>query len=137
MVNNERAVGAAAELLGPLERRVMERLWVAGPQSVSEVVEALNAGRTRNLAYTTVMTVLVRLFEKGYVARERELRHYRYEAAFNESSLEAQVGRRELGRLIDRYGIDSVAGFAADLVALESPLVEGLRSLVALRKRGG
>lgn len=122
----------SAKLLGSLERRVMAQLWASGPQSVGEVLEALNRGDARRLAYTTVMTILVRLHEKGYLTRQREGRHFRYAQAFPESALEAQVGRRELGRLIERYGADSVAGFAADLGA--SDLAERLANLA--RKRG-
>lgn len=107
---------SATAILGPLERRVMTRLWEAGPQKVGEVQEALNEAAERQLAYTTVMTILVRLNEKGLVARTKEGRHYRYVAAVDEASLEAQVGRRELSRLIDRYGAASVAGFAAELL---------------------
>lgn len=93
----------------------MAQLWGHGAQSVGEVLEALNAEAGRALAYTTVMTILVRLHEKGYLSREKEGRHFRYTPAFDESSLEAQVGRRELSRLIERYGADSIAEFATDL----------------------
>lgn len=137
MGDDELTASGSREILGPLERRVMERLWAAGPQSVSEVLDALNAGEARPLAYTTVMTILVRLFEKGYLSREREERHYRYTAAFDEAGLQAQVGRRELGRLIERYGLDSVAGFAADIVGTDSPLAERLQDLIAQRKTDG
>ena len=106
---------SATDALGPLEQRVMARLWEGGPQAVGEVMEALNGSAERQLAYTTVMTILVRLNEKGLVSRQKEGRHYRYAAAVDESSLEAQVGRRKLSRLIDRYGAASVAGFAAEL----------------------
>ena len=111
---NDKIEGATA-VLGPLEQRVMARLWQAGPQAVGEVVEALNGSAERQLAYTTVMTILVRLHDKGLVTRRKEGRQYRYTAAVEESSLEAQVGRRELTRLIERYGAASVAGFAAEL----------------------
>lgn len=102
-------------LLGPLERRVMNHLWRQAPQSVGDVQEALNHAETRPLAYTTVMTILVRLHEKGLVTREKEGRQFRYAAAVEESALEAYAGRRELSRLIERYGPDSVARFAVDL----------------------
>lgn len=111
---NDTTEGATA-VLGPLEQRVMARLWQAGPQAVGEVMEALNGSADRQLAYTTVMTILVRLTVKGLVTRQKDGRHYRYTAAVDESSLEAQVGRRELNRLIERYGAASVAGFAAEL----------------------
>lgn len=111
---NETTEGATA-VLGPLEQRVMARLWQAGPQAVGEVMEALNGSADRQLAYTTVMTILVRLNEKGLVTRQKDGRHYRYAAAVDEASVEAQIGRRELNRLIERYGAASVAGFAVEL----------------------
>src|SRR6267154_3926473 len=57
--------------LGPLEQRVMAHLWHVGPATVAEVRDALNAAAKRQLAYTTVMTILVRLDEKAYVSRTR------------------------------------------------------------------
>ncbi len=52
--------------LGELERSVMDHLWSAGdPQTVRQVHEALSA--RRELAYTTIMTVLQRLAKKNLV----------------------------------------------------------------------
>ncbi|GAB2484878.1 BlaI/MecI/CopY family transcriptional regulator [Promicromonospora xylanilytica] len=63
--------------LGDLEALVMEQLWASGePLSVRQVLEALPGGRTR--AYTTVMTVLDNLFQKGFVERARSGRAYEY-----------------------------------------------------------
>lgn len=104
-----------ADYLGPLERRVMEQLWLGGPQTVAKNLETLNATTHRKLAYTTVMTILVRLHEKGYVSRSQGGRTYTYQATMDEPTLAAAVGRRELGRLIDRYGAASLAGFAEEL----------------------
>lgn len=117
------------DVLGPLERRVMEHLWRSGPSTVGETREALNSGATSPLAYTTVMTILVRLFDKGYLRRAREGRLYRYEASFDEASLPAAVGRRELRRLIERHGAATVAGFAADLTGADSKLTARLAEL--------
>lgn len=119
----------ATQALGPLERRVMARLWKAGPQTVGDALEALNGSSDRRLAYTTVMTILVRLHEKGLVTREKDGRNYRYTAAVDEGSVQAQLGRRELNRLIERYGAASVAGFAADLG--EGELADKLRKVAA------
>lgn len=107
----------------------MAHLWHVGPATVGEVRDALNAASKRTLAYTTVMTILVRLDEKGYVSRAREGRLYRYTAAFAEQALGAEIGRRDLRRLIERHGADTLAGFAADLVGPESDLAARLRAL--------
>lgn len=66
-------------------------------------MEALNGSADRQLAYTTVMTILVRLHEKGLVTRQKDGRQYRYTAAVDEASLGAQVRAR--ADLRDRGGI--------------------------------
>ncbi|SCL18830.1 Predicted transcriptional regulator [Micromonospora rhizosphaerae] len=84
--------------LGDLERAVMDVLWDSVPSTsngvtVREVADAL-AGR--ELAYTTVMTVLDRLAGKGMVQREREGRAWRYRAA---ASREAHIAQLMLDAL--------------------------------------
>jgi BlaI family penicillinase repressor len=56
------------------ELEVMEVLWERGSATVAEVREALND----EMAYTTVLTVLRRLEEKGYVTHQEEGRAHRY-----------------------------------------------------------
>ncbi|QGN35712.1 BlaI/MecI/CopY family transcriptional regulator [Microlunatus sp. Gsoil 973] len=76
--------------LGDLERRVMEELWAAAaPRSVREVHAALI--RDRDLAYTTVMTVLDRLAKKGLVIRESAGRAYLYSAVQTREEMVAEV----------------------------------------------
>jgi predicted transcriptional regulator len=65
--------------LGPLEARVLGLLVSDRALAVQDVQAAL-ADEGHALAYTTVMTVLARLHEKGLVAREREGRRYLYRA---------------------------------------------------------
>ena len=65
----------------------MELLWAAdGPRSVRDVLEALNAGRRPALAYTTVMTVLARLAEKGVLERKPVGRGYVYTPAVTDEA---------------------------------------------------
>ena len=63
--------------MGELEAQVMDVLWDAGewltPGEVHEVL-----ARSRSIAYTTVMTILVRLWQKGRAERRREGRAYAY-----------------------------------------------------------
>jgi predicted transcriptional regulator len=67
--------------LGELERAIMELLWErtatgAGPATARDVSRAL--ADERDLAHTTVMTVLDRLAKKGFLHRERDGRAWRY-----------------------------------------------------------
>jgi len=64
---------------GQLEAVVMARVWAADrPVLVREVLEQIQ--RERDIAYTTVMTVMDNLHRKGVLSREQEGRAYRYQA---------------------------------------------------------
>jgi BlaI family transcriptional regulator, penicillinase repressor len=63
--------------LGPLEMRVVGLLEDLEPQSVADIQRALE-GEGQALAYTTVMTVLTRLHDKGVIARVKQSRRYLY-----------------------------------------------------------
>ena len=76
--------------LGDLERAVMDHLWdTTGPQTVRQVHEALSA--RRDLAYTTVMTVLQRLARKNLVAQIRDDRAHRYTPVHSRDELVATL----------------------------------------------
>lgn len=113
---------------GSLEREVMEQVWAAAePATVREIHEAL---AERNLAYTTVMTVLDRLAKKGVVERFREGRAYRYRAAAGKDEVvadlmhevldEAGGARAEaLMRFVDRAGPGEAEALRAALDQLD------------------
>ena len=63
--------------MGELEAAVMEVLWSRGGWSTPGEVHEVLAAR-RPLAYTTVMTILVRLCEKGRLERQRDGRAFAY-----------------------------------------------------------
>ncbi|WP_165702559.1 BlaI/MecI/CopY family transcriptional regulator, partial [Mycobacteroides abscessus] len=64
--------------LGEREATIMELLWSAAePVTVRDVLDRLE----RPLAYTTVMTVLDNLHNKGHVTREKVGRAFQYRAA--------------------------------------------------------
>ena len=62
---------------GELERKVLEVLWANGAAMTPGSVHAVLAAE-RDLAYTTVMTILVRLWRKGELARARSGRAFEY-----------------------------------------------------------
>ncbi|WP_102142534.1 BlaI/MecI/CopY family transcriptional regulator [Mycobacterium hubeiense] len=119
------------KLLGELERRVMEHLWHAvEPQIVREVHAALAV--RRNLAYTTIMTVLRRLADKGLVVQHRGDRAHRYAAVHSRDELVAglmvdaleQVAdsgdrRAALVHFVERVGTDDVHVLQRALAELE------------------
>ncbi|GAB2737170.1 hypothetical protein GCM10027072_35290 [Streptomyces bullii] len=76
--------------MGELEDAVMTRVWKWNrPVTVREVLEDLQ--KERSIAYTTVMTVLDNLHQKGWVRREAEGRAYRYEAVSTRAAYAAAL----------------------------------------------
>ncbi len=90
--------------MGELESEVMRQLWAAGhPLTPSEVRDALaRDALAGELAYTTVMTILGRLWGKGLAQRERRGRAYAYWPSLSEEELTAQRMRSALDRAGDR-----------------------------------
>ena len=86
--------------LGDLERTIMDRLWAIDPVTpesaltVREIHESIAA--EREIAYTTVMTVLDRLTKKGLVTRERDGRAWRYLPVSTSEELTAHLLRDSL-----------------------------------------
>jgi len=80
--------------LGELERAVMEALWSAtAPLTARDVQDAL---ANRELATTTVLTVLGRLERKGLVSRERAGRAHRYRSVASREDHVAELMRDAL-----------------------------------------
>jgi predicted transcriptional regulator len=123
--------------LGELERTVMEVLWAradAGPAG-QEAATAREVGRAlagdRDLAHTTVMTVLDRLAKKGFLHRERDGRAWRYRPA---ATREAYVAELMLGALELTGDRDAaLARFARSVSGDEAEVLR--RALDELTKR--
>lgn len=87
---------------GELEGEVLAVLWRADvSMTASEMQQALGG----DLAYTTVLTILTRLHEKGSLVRERRARAFAYRAATDRPGLTADRMRRVLDEDTDRRAV--------------------------------
>lgn len=82
--------------LGDLERAVMKILWANAPGAGLTVREVRDRLTDRDLAYTTVMTVLSRLETKEVTSRKKDGRSWRYRPAATRESLTAEAMRTPL-----------------------------------------
>ena len=89
--------------LGPLERKIMEFIW-EHEDDVS-VRDVLSAPGTRGLAYTTVMTVLDRLWRKGFLVRRRVARAYVYRAKRTREDHIASLVGEVISESQDRHSV--------------------------------
>jgi predicted transcriptional regulator len=119
------------------ELDVMAVLWQRGSGTVAEVRDAL----TDSLAYTTVLTVLRTLQEKGYVRPVQEGRAHRYIPSVSQEA----AGKSVLARVLDKVFAGSSESLLTQLVAdrtVDTAELRRLRKLLddrleALSKRRG
>ncbi len=129
MARRNDQLARAMTVLGPLEGRLMKLIWegrVDEPFVVRDVLAL-----TPELAYTTVMTTLNRLADKGLltVTKSTSNQPHRYRAKGGVRDFLAESGRAEVDRLVDRYGDAALAAFAARLDRLSPATREALRKL--------
>ena len=82
------------ERLTPRETEIMNVLWDKGPSTVAEVRDALNDGS----AYTTILTLMRVLEEKGHVARRAEGKAHRYRALVRREAARSRAVDGVLGQ---------------------------------------
>jgi predicted transcriptional regulator len=131
MTRRDDQLARALALLGPLEGRLMKLIWdgrVREPFIVRDVLAL-----TPELAYTTVMTTLNRLADKGLLNLTKVGSHqpHKYRANGGVKEFLADSGRAEVDRLVERYGDAALAAFAARLDRLSPTTREALKRLRA------
>ena len=88
--------------VGGLEDEIMHYLWAAGVESTPAEVHNVVCPE---LAYTTVMTVLTRLYEKGQLERGRRGRAYTYRPLRTEAEARAGSMQTALSEAQDRSAV--------------------------------
>jgi BlaI family transcriptional regulator, penicillinase repressor len=116
--------------LHELEAQIMDEVWRRDePTTVKLVMEALNRKAKPPRAYTTYMTVMRRLDEKGLLKRKRSGRSDSYEPTLTrEQYLERRAGAEVRG-LVDQFGDVALAHFARSLSGLDPAQQRRLRRL--------
>ena len=89
------------KVLGPLETEIMQTIWQDERSTVKKVHRKLS--QQRDIAYTTVMTTMSRLAEKGVLNRHREGLAYVYSPAITEDDFVTMVVQQVLDGLLDDY----------------------------------
>ena len=120
--------------LGVLERRVMQALWTGGAMSV----RALRDAFADELAYTTLMTTMDRLFSKGLLERRKEGRAFVYTPRMSSEEFRQGAARGLLGRLMgaDRETARPILSCIVESVSeRDRDLLDDLERLVRAKRR--
>lgn len=118
--------------LHELETEIMEEIWRHdGPITVKVVMDALNRKAKPPRAYTTYMTVMRRLDDKGFLSRKRSGRSDSYEPRLTREQYQERRAASEVRGLVDQYGEVALAHFARSLSSLDPAQQRRLRRLAS------
>jgi predicted transcriptional regulator len=122
----------APPALHDLEAEVMEEVWRQGEAPVRSVMEACNRGRGQPRAYTTYLTIMVRLDRKDLLQRRREGKTDFYRPRLSKDEYQAARAEAEVDALVDQYGDVALSHFARQMEQLDP---ERRRALQRLARR--
>ncbi|MBI2049440.1 BlaI/MecI/CopY family transcriptional regulator [Candidatus Roizmanbacteria bacterium] len=104
--------------LGELEKQIMDILWECRQCSARDVLNKLEIDR--KLAYTTVATVLQRLYEKGLLTRKEDKLGHIYSSKLSRESYSRNIAQSFLKKFINSFGNTAIASFAESIDKLPS-----------------
>jgi predicted transcriptional regulator len=115
------AAGGLVKVLGPLETKIMQIVWREKSITVKQVHRKLQDSPEKpDIAYTTVMTTMTRLADKGILDRRRDGLAYVYTPAVTKDDFETMMVRRVLDGLMDDYE-DETIDYLLDYLARNDP----------------
>ena len=107
--------------LGPLETEILEIVWQKKVVTVKKVHDQILQDPNRELAYTSVTTVLRRLTSKGWLKCSRKGRAFSWQALVSREQAQAILSYEKLNGFLAISNPDVVASFAdsLDIASLE------------------
>ena len=127
-VQEERLNTILRKVLGSLELQVMNFMWQTGQATVRQVTEAIS--RKQYKAYTTIMTIMVHLVEKGLLKRFKEGKRYRYKVVVSKQEFLQERSKSRLQALVGDFGDIAIAQFLEEIENIDSNELKRLRNLV-------
>lgn len=121
------------KVFGDLEADIMELVWKKGSATVNDVWQVLR--KERDLAYTTVKTVMERLAEKGYLKRRVKERAYTYEPTMERDEFLKSVSEEVLEGLFVDFGEPIRAHLVKALKERDLRGIERLEALIQEERR--
>ena len=118
----------SGKLLGELEAEIMQHMWDIERATVQHIVRLIN--RQRPIAYTTVMTVMGHLVEKGLLTRTAEGKRYQYQIAQSKEEFLRNTSQHMVRNILHDFGDLAIAGFLGEISRVKPEKLEELQSLL-------
>lgn len=120
------------KVLGELETEVIQIVWKSiEPVSVGDIVKILS--KKRNIAYTTAMTIMGRLFRKGLLTRKPYRKAYLYSPAYTKDVFLTRVSQQIIKNLVSSFGKTAIAHFADEIENMRPSKKRELMKLLKLK----
>lgn len=101
--------------LGPLEAEILNLIWELGSATVKDIHDRILADPNRELAYTSVTTVLRRLTEKGWLVCYKKGRAFYWRPLLTKQQAQVIKAHEQLQQFLAVGNPDVVAAFADSL----------------------
>lgn len=121
------------QVLGDLEADIMEQIWKQSPASVKVVHESLV--QKRPIAYTTIMTVMGRLADKGLLKRQQEGRAYVYMPSFSREEFCSNAVSTVMDGLLGGFGEPVLSHFVDTVSDHDTATLDQLLILIEEKKK--
>ena len=121
------------KILGDLEADVMETVWAKGEVTVRDVYDILK--EQRSLAYTTVMTVMSRLAEKGLLKKIKAGAAFLYQASASREDFTQSTVKKVITELLGDFAAPTISQFVETLGDEQPEKIEELARLVEEKRK--
>lgn len=121
--------------LGPLETEILKIIWELGCATVKDIHDRILTDPDRELAYTSVTTVLRRLTQKGWLTCEKQGRAFCWKPLVSRQEAQVLKSHEQLNRFLAVSNPDVVAAFADSLDAASLEQIDAIaRRIQAARQ---
>ena len=121
------------KILGDLETDIMEIIWQKGELTVRQVYEMLQEKRT--IAYTTVMTVMSRLADKGLLQKIKEGNAFLYRAPSTKEEFTRSTLKKVINELMADFSAPAISQFLDSIEDADPEKMEELSRLIEKKRK--
>lgn len=123
---------SSLKVLGELEKEIMEIIWSQKTAKVRDVFEEIR--KKRKIAYTTVMTIMDRLYEKKILKRRKKGKTYFYTANYGKNDFLKRTSQKIIDDLIKDFGEVAIAQFVNTLDQVDADKLKLLKQKIKANK---
>jgi len=121
------------QVLGPLEKEIMEAFWNLGESSVRNILDALP--HKKDLSYSTVITVTNRLAKKGLLEKRKIGKAYFYTPTYSKEQF-SEIVSKKVVEGVSKFSLQSaMVNFVDYMAQLDPDKIEYFSQLIESKKQ--